>query len=110
MRRVICDEFEFNSPDSEQTVELAIASKSPYCPDLTSLLSRCGASAYSGSQPPVDWPQWPEVAEHLNRFAALELPHPSQLSAVLLRNNWDDVELAVEYGSVFVWYHWSTTA
>ncbi len=111
MRRVTCDQWEFDPPDSEQSLELAIAAPSRHCPDLAALLAECGASARDGPPPPSGWPRWREVAVHLERFAGVSLPPPPQVrAAVLLCDDWNDVELGVAFGSVLVWYHWSTSA
>jgi hypothetical protein len=51
------------------------------------------------------------VKEHLHRFAGLELPHLGGCrEVVLLREDWDDVELAIAAGSSLIWYHWTTSA
>jgi hypothetical protein len=111
VRRVSCDQFEFDPPDSEQLLDLALASPSRHCPDLPTLLNACGASASDGPPLPPGWIRWTEVTAHLERFAGLALPHPTQVqSAILIRDDWDDVELGIAFGSVLVWYHWSTTA
>ena len=111
MRRVSCDQYEFDPPDSEQSLELAIAAPSSHCPDLRTLLRACGASSDQGPSAAAGWPRWSMVAEHLARFAGLELPRPTGLrQTLLLRDDWDDVELGVAYGSLLVWYHWSTSA
>ncbi len=111
MRRVCCDQYEFTPPDSEQALDLALAAPSRHCPDLAALLAACGASAQDGPPPPAQWVRWGEIAAHLERFAAVSLPHPTQMrEAVLLRDDCDDVELGVAFGSVLIWYHWSTSA
>lgn len=110
MRRVTCDQWEFDPPDSEQSLDLAVTKPSRRCPDLAALLASCGASATDGPTLPVGWGRWPEVAEHLERFAGIALPGPPDCRAVLLSDEWNDVELGVAFGSVLVWYHWSTSA
>jgi len=111
VRRVTCDQWEFDPPDSEQALDLALATPSRHCRDLAALLAACGASARDGPPPPRGWARWGKVAAHLERFAGVALPHPTQVrAAVLLRDDWDDVELGVAFGSVLVWYHWSTSA
>lgn len=54
VRRVLCGQWEFDPPDSEQGLELAIAAPSRHNPDLSALLAACGASARHGP-PPVGW-------------------------------------------------------
>jgi hypothetical protein len=111
MRRVSCNLYEFDPPDSEQALEVALAAPSRDCPDLAALLAACGASALAGRPPPADWARWGQITAHLHRFAAVAVPDPTQLrAAVLLRDDWDDVELGIALDSVLVWYHWSTSA
>jgi hypothetical protein len=111
VRRLSCDQDEFDSPESEQSLELAITSPSRRQPDLAALLIACGASACIGPRPPPGWHRWQTIADHLRRFASVDLPHPTQLrEAMLLRDDWDDVELGVAAGSLLIWYHWSMTA
>ena len=111
MRRVTCDHWEFDPPESEQALELAIAATSRRWPDLATLLASCGASASDGKPATTGWVRWAEVAAHLERFGGVALPHPTQLrAAVLLCDDWNDVELGVEFGSTLLWYHWSTSA
>ena len=42
--------------------------------------------------------------------AGLELPPIDSCRVLVLSDAWDDVELAVESGSVLIWSHWWTTA
>lgn len=108
MRRIFCDQYEFDPPGSEQSLELALTSPTRHCPDLAALLLASGASSQSGP-PPHGWVRWDEVAAHLERFAGV-IPHPTQARvAVLLRDDWNDLELGVAFESVLVWYHWSTS-
>lgn len=111
MRWVLCDQFEFDPPDAEQKLDMAVATASRHCPDLTTFLAACGASAREGLVKPQGWNRWRQISEHLSRFAGVDLPHPSQIQQmVILRDEWDDVEVGITNGSVFVWYHWLTTA
>jgi hypothetical protein len=111
MRRVSCDQYEFDSHESEQSLEIALSTPSPHCPVLATLLAKCGASALEGQSLPVNWRRWGLVAEHLERFAGVSLPHASQVrTSVMLRDDWDDVELGLSFDSVFAWYHWQTSA
>ncbi len=111
MRRVICDQYEFDPPESEQELEVVLAEPSRHCPDLPALLVACGASAQDGSPLPVEWDRWDQVAAHFKRFLGVVLPNPSQVrSAVLLRDDWNEVELGIAFDSMLVWYHWRTTA
>jgi hypothetical protein len=111
MRRIICDQYEFEPPDSEQSLELAIATPSHHFPDLKSLLVACEASAHNDSAPPPGWRRWQMIASHLKQFADIDMPHPNQLrGAMLICDDWNDVEVGIAFGSTLVWYHWLTTA
>lgn len=106
-----CDQFEFDPPDSEQSLDLAIATTSRHWPDLQSVLRACGASGHQRPLPKPDWPHWPMIAEHLARFGALKLPRPTELrEIVLLCDDWNDIEIGLAFGPSLVWYHWTTSA
>jgi hypothetical protein len=109
MRRLSFDEYEFDRPDSEESLELVISSSRQH-PELTEFLSACGASALVGSSPPANWGRWSEVTAHVQRFAGFELPSFNACQVILFSDDWDDLELAVIVGPHLVWYHWWTTA
>lgn len=110
MRRITCDQYEFDPPDSEQCLELALSNATRY-PDLGAFLEACGASASPGRVLELGWGDWEMVQAHLRRFAGLELPDLGECrEAVLIRNDWDDIELAIRAGDDAIWYHWFTTA
>lgn len=110
VRRITCDQFEFAAPESEQSLELAL-SYSRQHPELEAFLAACGASALSGSSPGPAWDRWERVREHLRRFAGLELPYIDKRRVILLlRDDWNDVELAIAANTSLIWYHWSTSA
>lgn len=110
MRRLSFDQFEFDSPESEQSLDLVISSP-PRHADLSQFLADCGASTADGRPPDPNWSRWYTFADHLRRFAGLDLPHPSKCRAILLiRDESDDLELATAAGPVVIWYHWLMTA
>ncbi len=111
MRRMSFDQDEFDPPDSEQFLELALSSPGRRHQDLATFLADCGASAISGRTPDVGWGRWEMISEHLSRFARLNLPGIGGCrEVVLLRDDWDDLELAITSGAYLIWYHWYTTA
>jgi hypothetical protein len=109
VRRLSLDQYEFEPPDSEQMLELAISSPNQH-PDLCQFLEACGASAGTGNPPPARWPKWPQVVESVRQFAGLELPPADACKVIVLSDDWDDVELVVVVGSLLFWYHWWTSA
>jgi hypothetical protein len=105
MRRLSFDQFEFDLFASEESLDLVISSPTRH-PDLRQFLSECGATCLDGSPVPSVWPFWWSITKYLRRFAGLELPDPSECRAILvLRNDWDDLEIAIETGSLVIWYH-----
>src|SRR4051794_3178469 len=105
VRRMSCDQFEFDPPDSEQSLQLALSCPRQH-PELETFLAECGASATSGRPPEPGWVRWEMVRDHLRRFAGLELPHVGECrEVVLLSDDCDDVELAIAAGASLIWYH-----
>jgi hypothetical protein len=110
MRRLYFDQYEFDPPDSEQDIELVI-STSPRHAGLKTFLADCGVSAKSAPPPASIWPRWQPVADHLNRFAGIQLPHVSKWrELIILHDEWDDLELGIAAGPHLIYYHWSTSA
>jgi hypothetical protein len=110
MRRLSWDQYEFNSPSSEQSLEVAISSRTQHR-DLSSFLLACMASAQSG--PPIrhGWPNWQSVMSDLQKHVGLAPTHPSEFrESILLSDEWNLRELAFEAGPLLVWYRWSTSA
>jgi hypothetical protein len=109
MRRLSFDQDEFDTSSSEESLDLAISSPTRHS-NLAIFLKECGPCR-SGAPLPPGWPLWWKVAEHLRRFAGLELPHPSKWrEALLMCDEWNDLEVAIAFDAVLVWYHWSTSA
>lgn len=109
MRRLSFDQYEFDTPSSEESLDLAVSSSRQHWP-LAVFLSLCGASAQAGRPAPAGWPRWAEVAAAVRERAGVALPAAEACEVVVLSDDWDDVEVAVVAGLVLVWYHWWTTA
>lgn len=110
MRRISCDQFEFDPPDSEQSLELAIARPSQPR-GFRAFLTGCGASAPGGPPPDPGWRRWEQVRDHVRRFAGIELPHLGGCREVtLLRDEWNGLEVGPSCGPHLLWYYWSTGA
>lgn len=109
MRRLSFDQYEFDPPDSEQALDLAISYLGRHR-GLEVFLDECGVSRTRLPLPP-NWARWSAAAEHLRAFAGIELPQPSKWrEAVLLCDEWNDLELGIAIDSLLIWYHWSTSA
>jgi hypothetical protein len=109
MRRLSFDQYEFETASSEESLALAISSSQQH-PVIKVFLAECGASVATPSPPPPRWDRWSEVAEYTHRFAGLHLPPIHACRVLVLRDDWNDLELVVEVESQLVWYHWWTTA
>jgi hypothetical protein len=110
MRRLHFDQYEFDSPDSEQSLEVVISSPRQH-DGLKAFLSECRASSDVAPPPAPGWDHWPSVTENLRSLAGVVLPEMSQWrEGALFRDEWDDVEVAIAAGPFLVWYHWLTTA
>ncbi len=110
MRRIHCDPYEFDPPDSEQTLDLAIAAPSKRLPNLAALFAEV-KTPNAQRLPPLDRDQWRVVASHLAEFAGVSVPDPSAVrDAIVLQNDPDAVEIGIEFGSYLVWYRWFSSA
>lgn len=109
MRKLLFDQYEFDEPSAEQTLEVAISSV-PRHGDLPSFLTECGATLRDGMPATQDWSRWAEIAANMRRFAGIEVVRNAGSPFLLLNDDWDDCEVAFQSGSLFVWYHWWTTA
>jgi hypothetical protein len=109
MRRLSFDEYEFDDLSSEESLTMAISS-TVHHQDLTAFLTECGATRPPASLPSEGWGRWCEVVDYTLRFAGLHLPPLPACRVSLLSDDWNDLELVVETGSLFGWDHWWTTA
>jgi hypothetical protein len=62
MRRLSFDQYEFDTPSSEESLSLAISSSQQH-PVLEEFLVECGGTVETPSPPPPSWDRWREVAE-----------------------------------------------
>jgi hypothetical protein len=109
MRRLSFNQYEFDSTESEESLDAIISSDREHS-DLVALLSDVGTSNVTAETPPADWRRWAEIVAHLGRLARLEVPQMSECQVLVLSDSWDDLEVAFRFGSKLVWYHWCTTA
>jgi hypothetical protein len=114
VRRLHFDQYEFDTTGSEEELDIVVATTEQFR-DLAVFIRWAGITDEVGSsafeRPVVSLSgigrhAW--VLEYLERFAGLQLAEGGE--AILLRDDWDDLELVIVAGRHFVWYHWSTTA
>jgi hypothetical protein len=112
MRKYSFDGFELGERDREESLEVAFGSKRQFATSAK-FLAECGteAAARTAANGSGDWQDITKYVQHyLKTFQNIEFPEIDQAHPVVLCNEWNDVEVAVETMSEFAWYHWLTTA
>lgn len=115
MRTVTVDQFEFENPQTEEHLEIAIAGRAPFpFPDVESfLLSRLGPKAMPKSSDVVDFDMslgYGLVRDYLQRFAAVELPMDCAWPTHVLEDGPGTWELVLTAPDLFIHYVWTTSA
>jgi hypothetical protein len=109
VRRLSFNQYEFDSTESEESLDVVISSDREHS-DLVALLSEVGTANAAGESPPSEWRRWPEIVAYLARLAHLDVPPMRECQVLVLSDSWDDLEVAFSFRSKLVWYHWWTTA
>ena len=110
MRKLTFDQYEFDTPSSEESLEIMIASPRQFN-EFAAFLKACPTSRTHGSPLPKGWQKWFQVAEKMDRFAHVQLPRLEQCrEAVVFIDDWNEVEVAAAAGPSLFWYHWLTSA
>lgn len=115
MRRFFFDQFEFDHPDSEVSLELWMAARSrfPY-PDLRSFVASTAtvevANALRPAQPFPEPGYGGMVRAYLARFAGVSVPTPCDWLTYELINDACDWDAAFEAPGLFIRFHWWSTA
>jgi hypothetical protein len=118
VRRLIFDQFEFDSFSSEESLEIVVAKKQvASVAQFGDLREFVAASAGTGaaeslgqSRPFNDRASYSSVREYLKRFANIDVPDPNEWEMYVLFEDaleWDGV---FEAPDMFIRYHWSSTA
>src|SRR5262245_26754673 len=113
MRKLSFDQWEFNPPESEQSLDVAIASAREYA-GPPEFLAACRPADEScrglpAPQPIAELARCGEVLGYLREYAGLELEDGSW-SAGVISDEWNDLELVLVSGRQYIWYRWETTA
>lgn len=108
LRRLTLDYQEFDPPESEQTLELAIASLREHrsLSEFTALF----ATSDARETPPMVWKQWGWICDNIAKFLGVSAPPITECRTEVIGETWDDVELVIESATERIWYHWWTTA
>ena len=118
MRKLVFDEFEFDSPSSEERLEIHAACKrTDGIVEFRDLKAFVAASVgvdviekIGPARPFDDHASCSSVRAYLKRFASIEVPDPCQWKMYVLFVDdleWDGI---FETPNMFIRYHWLSTA
>ena len=115
MRTLTFDQFEFDPPDSEETLHLWIASKSDFpFPDVRSFAAAAvsveAAPALCQPVPFSDSFGYGIVRGYLPRFAGVTVPPSCTWPTYLLLDDVQEWDGVFEADGLFIRYHWWSTA
>jgi hypothetical protein len=115
MRTLSFDQFEFDPPDSEQALVISIAARDEHIfPDVADF-----ARAVWGDEDPGKLSRPVPFAEdigpgnvraYLRQYAGVALPTPCHWPTYVLADEWNDWEAVLAGPTIFLRYHWWTTA
>ena len=116
MRTIIVDQDEFEYSESEEQLEVAVATKGRrhHFPDVSSFCQSVREPSLAAPLPiPVEFEKLASAANiraYLQRFAQVSLPQPCNWPTYVLSSDWDDVEVVIAGPAIHIHYHWWTTA
>jgi hypothetical protein len=117
MRTLIFDHYEFKHPESEQGLKISIAGKHERFPDQFP-----DVAAFASSLLPKRARQLPSaiafrddigpgfVRDYLQQYAGIVLPNPCDWPTYVLSNEWNDWDAFLVGPSLFIRFHWWTSA
>jgi hypothetical protein len=119
MRTLTFDQWEFDSPDAEEGLEISIAAKNEFLyPDAVAFAraahgikfdeSLVAAVPFTEELGATNGPG--HVRAYLHRYAGVTLPSPCDWPTHIISNEWNDFDAVLVGPTIFIRYHWSTTA
>ena len=115
MRTLTFDQWEFDPPDGEEGLEVAIAAKDARTyANVSSFAAAVYGSKSAGKlSSPVAFTEGigpGNVRDNLRRFAGVKLPTPCDWRMYVIANEWNDFDAVLAGPDIFIRYHWWTTA
>jgi hypothetical protein len=119
MRTLTFDQWEFDPPDAEEGLEISIAAKNDFLyPNAAAFARAAHAIKFDeGLAAPVPFTEEigatngpGHVRTYLQRYAGVTLPMPCDWPTHIILNDWNDFDAVLVGPTVFIRYHWSTTA
>ena len=115
MRVVSVDQFEFENPSTEESLEIAVASRSAFpFPDAQHFVaSRVGVAAAASLPQPIAFNERLAcglLRKYTERFVGVLMPEPCTWPTYVLSDGPDEWNLVLCGPGLFVHYLWSTSA
>ena len=115
MRVISLDQFEFESSSSEESLEIAVASRGKFpFPSVESFIAaRIGVAAARALPEPVAFERrldLGQMVDYLNRFAGIVMPDGCEWPVYRLSTEWDEQNVVVCAPTKFIHYLWRTSA
>lgn len=118
MKTLVIDQFEFDNFASEESLEINVASRrypsANQFNELAEFVAACvGSEAAANLGPPrtyEDHASCSSISNYLKRFASIDVPIPCDWRMYVLYVDdleWDGV---LETPTLFIRYHWASTA
>ncbi|MGJ7527470.1 hypothetical protein [Variovorax sp. GB1P17] len=110
------DQFEFDDPGSEESLEIDVSSQSRFPhPDVKAFVrSTVDVSHASALDEPMPFYRVADracVSDYLKRFAKVDVPpHCDWPTYLLSKDSWDETHLVICGPTTFIRYHWSSSA
>lgn len=115
MRTLTFDQWEFEPPDGEEGLEISIAAKNNLLyPNVAAFADAVyGIKSDRNLASPIPFSEGigpGNVRTYLQRYAGLDLPTPCDWPTHVILNDWNDFDAVLVGPTMFIRYHWSTTA
>lgn len=115
MRKIIADQDEFLSPESEEYVEIAISRRSGRTHQdihafAVTILGAAGLQARGMPEPFIRTPYFSRTSSHLGQFAGIEVPHYCTWDTYVVANEDFEYEIILDARETFISYRWTSTA
>jgi hypothetical protein len=109
------DQFEFEEPQSEEMLEVAVASRSGFpFPSVAEFVAcavgQQAARALIAATPFEGLSEKSTVRKYLGQFTNVQLPSPCEWPTYVLRDVWNECHYILCSPNGFVSYRWTTSA
>lgn len=117
MRTLRFNQYEFDHPNSEESLEVWVAPRGE-CGHLGAFLVDCGELRLSNPERATDsiilrlddLNRSEMVIDYLKNYCHLDLEEPALYPVLVLLDDWNDLKLAMELPEQFILFHWETSA